>query len=335
MKVLNPKRAQVVKSILSQTSGTLEVRCFFDKSGHSRIVTPKKDKATRWYRGVDKLSDEEKRTTIKPYVDPEDSTNHLASVKLEHGKTFDLGVEEDRLVLKWLFECDRTLAMTREEGLNDPKVTFYVHNEIVEIAKREQYFRIKDMAIEQLRDLSDEALTKIMRLMNYDLINKSKSEMRLLMREELDSPKYGAKVAEQLLNHLNDRNLNVKDFIVRAQVARLIIRRDIGSRTEFYYGDPAKVNNAVFLGNSTESVIAFLTSEETRNQGVLLDIETEMGEPIPGRTLSKPKGTSYVESPFEKAETTKTTPKVEPEMPTNVANEEPTEEVKSYRRTKK
>lgn len=306
---MNEGRNVIKKSILSQREGEVEVRSYHSHSyngataTHSRLVKPKWNPKKAWYEGVDKLSEEQKKTTTEIYVDPENPENTLSQVKLEHKKKFDLSNHADRLILKWLFECDRSLALNYEEGFNDPKVTFYVYNHKLQVNKRKKGYQIKDEAAEMLRNLSQDDLHKVSRLRGYEMANQNEEELRLFIRELFDDNKKGVENAKKFIETVEDRQSDIKDFILRAQRHRIIRKETYGKREEFYYGDSPETR--VFLGATMASVISFLTEDSERNRMILLEIESEMGEPIPGKP--SPSRTNATKTSTTKSTASKTT----------------------------
>jgi len=282
-------REKKVLDILSNKSGLVEFRSYHGNTTHQRKVKPMIDKATGWYKGVERLSEEQKKSTSNPFVDPEDENNLLSSVRLKHKDTYDLSVEKDRLILSWLLRCERTVALDRVSGINDPKITFYVHNHLIEVSTRTNNFLIKDKAAQTLMNLSSDDLYKVCRLLNYSISNSEPNEVRLFIREQFEDPKKGAKNADKFLKVLEDREADVKDFILRAVKMGIIVTKNFGhSEVHYYYGgDPDKVQNTVFLGNNLTRTIAFFRETGARNRHVLLDIESEMGQPIPGNKLAR------------------------------------------------
>lgn len=311
---MNEGRNVVKEAILSQREGEVEVRSYHSHTyngataTHSRLVKPKWNPKKAWYEGVDRLSEEQKKTTTNVYVDPEDPENTLAQVKLEHKKKFDLSNHADRLILKWLFECNRSLALSYEEGFNDPKVTFYVYNHKLQVSKRKKGYEIKDQAAEMLRQLSQDELHKVARLRGYELANQNPEELKLFIRELFDDKKKGVENAKKFIETVEDRQSDIKDFILRAQRHRIITKKSYGKRVEYYYGD--NPDTRVFLGATIPSVIDFLTDDSERNRMILLEMESEMGEPIPGKpSPSRTKAKSTTSTSSTKSTTSRTSSK--------------------------
>jgi len=84
-------------------------------------VQPVKDRITGWYKGVPRLSDEEKKKLIY-WAEP------ASKFVLQDGVTFDLTDEAQRITWEWVKHC-ACIAMSEEECQFTPGAEFYVYME--------------------------------------------------------------------------------------------------------------------------------------------------------------------------------------------------------------
>lgn len=257
-------RQELKKAILSNKTGYIEVRSYHGRSTHKRRAVPKSD-GRGWYLGVDKISEEEKKTTVKPFVDPDDYRNNLGRVELEHMKQFDLSNESDKLIVKWLLECDNIVALSYEEGLVNPFQTFYIFNKETDISNRTSKLQLKDTAIIELAKIPSDDLVKIARLMGYRMTGTEPEEIRLFIRELFEGDK-GYTAAEKFLQVVHDKNKDLK-LLAHKAVDKGVIRKT--DKNQYLFGE-------IFLGSSFEQYISSLNDPE--KQDLVIAIKEELGE---------------------------------------------------------
>lgn len=307
---MNQVREIRKKALLEQNSGTVEVRSYHSHAyngataTHTRLVKPKWNPKINWYAGVKKLSEEEKKATTELYVDPENPDNPLSKVLLEHKKEFNLSDEADKLVLEWLLECENIIALDYEEGVNNPKTTFYIYSYEADVQERANRFEVKDKAVSLLNKLTYAQLLKVTRLRGYNKISANHDDLKLFVRELFEDKKNGHAEAEKFIQTLEDRNADIKDFILRAMQHRIIVKAYENNAEHYYYGTSEA--SRVFLGPTMDSVIKFLTNPAPEYRTIVIEIQTQMGEPIPGTPLPKTEE-AEPKKEVEKSKTTRRT----------------------------
>lgn len=262
-------REVIKKQLLETTTGVIEFRSYHGRAGHSRLVYPMIDKLTKWYKGVPKIT-KEMRDSGEAFVDPLDETNPLSSYRLEHMNQLDLSVPTNRMILAWLVECDSILALMNIEGKNNPKMSFYVYNEILESERRISKLQLKDKAIEVLKEIPSDDLANVARLLGYDLRNRTPESIRLYLRELLEESKWES-FAERFLQKIVDPNKAMRIFLINALDKEVIVKN---SRDEYMFGD-------IFLGASAESVIEKFNGNRQEDRDIILEIQSRLGENIP------------------------------------------------------
>lgn len=273
-------REIVKKKLLENKSGVIELKTYFGYTGHKRRVRPKWDQSAQWYKGVPLISDE-MRKSGKPFVNPEDRDNQLANVELTHAMEIDLSSPTERMKLTWMLECDNAIALTYEEGLENPDQTFYVYNKEVEVKKTANRYETIDTAILELRKLSQDSLYSAARLMGYRMNNSEPEELRNFIRELFADKNKGYDNADKFLSVVNDTDKAIKLFIYKSLDKGIITN---SSRGEYKFKDH-------FIGLSFESVIAWMKDKE--NQDLVLAIQEEVGDvlPVDKKSPGRPKTT--------------------------------------------
>lgn len=263
-------REIIIKDLLEQKPEFV-IKCKHPYAAHTRYVEPVRDEATKWFKGVDRITDKIKNSG-EPYVDPTDENNPLASVELYHNKTFDLKNKVDYLICKWLFHCDHVLAMSLEEANANKEASFYVYNEALELKREMEMYNLIDNAVSILNSLSYDDLLTISRLMGKLWSNKSADQIRLDLRKLINlSPKEAA----NFISKVNDREKDIKIFILRAKDRGVIHENTKG---EWYYND-------IFLGGSFPSVIAWFLDVENRE--LANEIASVVGDVLPTKVKIK------------------------------------------------
>ncbi len=261
-----PNRKTIAEQLLKDKA-TFKVHCKHPYASHTRLVEPMRDPVTKWYKGVDRITEKMKQSGL-PYVDPTDENNPLSSVELVHNKEFDLKNEVDYLICKWLFECENVISMSQEESRSSKEASFYVYNDVIETQREIETFKIIDEAVGILNGLSFEALQTVSRLMGKLWSNKSPEAIRLDLRKLIA---VSVTEAQNFISKVNDKEKDIKIFILRAK-DRAVINEN--SKGEWYFGE-------VFLGNSLPSVIAWFYDIE--NKDIANEIGSLVGDVVPSR----------------------------------------------------
>ena len=262
MVITGESREEVKKAIMSHESGIIEFRSYFNKTTHQRIVSPKGD-GMGWFLGVPKVTDEMKASG-ESYVDPKDDKNVLSSIKLEHKMQFDLADPRKRMMLEWMFECDRTIALTYEEGAKSPKQTFYVFNEATDVNKRTKRLEVKDTAVVELSKLAQDDLHMVVRLMGYRMSKSPAATVKLFIRELFEDKVKPFENCEAFLKVVHDKNKALKAFGLKAMDTGVITK---SSRGEYKYKE-------IHIGLSEPMVFSWLGDKE--NKDFVLAIKEEV-----------------------------------------------------------
>lgn len=285
-------RNKLKEDLLSKTEGIIEFRSYLVKREDptkpsppnlKALIEPKRNPANDWFYGVDKISEEEKKNTTDIYVDPLNKEHPLSSYELEHKKQMDLSKLEDRLILKWLLECDHVLGLSYDEKKNSPTAKFYIYNEILDTSNRVSKLELKDKAVAMLNDIPETELNSIARLMGMHLGGRSKKEIYLVLRELFEEPKTWYDRVEQFIKVVHDPRRKYKLFIFHAMDRGVINQNDKGS---YYWED-------IFLGYTLDEVIAFFRQAE--NKQLLMQISELSSQQPPFLPLGTEKEKEEVE----------------------------------------
>ena len=127
------KNAGMINSIEQLENGTvtdkiIEIKSIY-KNGKT-TVQPVRDPLSGWYKGVNRLSENDKRD-LRFWAEPD--TKFI----LREGVVLDLNKEEHRVIWNWV-KHQPCLAMSYEECQSRPEAEFYVHLQHKEAEKRRQ-----------------------------------------------------------------------------------------------------------------------------------------------------------------------------------------------------
>ncbi|MCS7317141.1 MAG: hypothetical protein NZZ41_02310 [Candidatus Dojkabacteria bacterium] len=258
-------RERLKKSILELKSGEIEFRSY---TGHTRAkgggwtAEPVPNKNGNWYKGVERVTREMKESG-QPYVDPTDEKNTLSRITIYHGLRMDMSIPENRLIMKWLVEHDR-LALSYEEGKGDPMKLYYIHDEIVETNNISKKYEVKKAALEAVTNLPDSSISKYVRNLGIPTFGKSPQQLRNMLYDVAD------KTPEKVLDLINDKRIELKDFVLRCLDHHIIRQSKTGEYTF----------NGQVLAPSYEGLLTWLANAQKAKSGddaeILLAIKAEL-----------------------------------------------------------
>ena len=237
------------KQRFENLSGKITLRTVYAKE--QRItVTPVIDDETNWYKGIDRLSEEQKRK-MDFFVD-EDSVYILTN-----GATFDLDDKVGRMNWDWIQWC-KEIAEDFAACQKSPGALLYIDNEIREASKS---LGESDMIL------------KAMTYVNTDKPANLKARVRLLgmnMEEDSDlsvknymmNMAKKIETAQKVINVFENNDLGVQLLFLQAR-DKGIVKKQNGA---FLFGD-------MVLGISEESVLEFL--KDVANKSVVDQISKE------------------------------------------------------------
>lgn len=270
-------RQERKKELLGLESGTIEFRSYLKLRTNSRYtapinpkmtVYPKKDRIRNWYKGVEQLTEEEKKSTLV-YVNPRDKDNPLSYYELEHGKTMDLSIPENKLILNWLLECDNALALTYDESKNSKVVRFYIHNEKIENKNRRDRINTIDSAVEELKRLAGPVVREISLLLGFNRPNTDDETLWYDLRDWLNDPSKAYDNSKKFLSTINDPQRKVKHLLLNAIRQGIIT---INREGHYMWEDS-------FLGETQARSIAWL--QDNKNVALVRRIKAQViGEEV-------------------------------------------------------
>jgi len=239
----------------------IEIKSLFKTGRHT--IQPAFDPKTGWYAGVDRLSDEEKKT--RRYYVTVGKTGEEAKentrIKLEDGYVFDLNNEVDAINWKWVRHCPK-LAMSFAEAQKS-KVEFYVHIEgreaEVSNEKTEKVFEAMKLVMEDATtNYANRAL-----LLDMDMTGEPDS----VIKEYLLT--VAKKTPAKIIRIYRDKSMKINLLFVKAKQSGAITVNSLDGVVKF---------GAHILGYSDESAIAYLQSNEDLLELLERDVSPEYFE---------------------------------------------------------
>lgn len=225
-------------------------------------INPAYSKKLQWYKGVPRLSEEEKRG-LSYYVTPS------SEMVITDGVTFDMNNEIDRANWEWVKHSGR-IAMTFEEAQNSPGCMFYVHIEEREAEVSVSQTELLYKALKYVMDDQRINYPNRARLMGVDMRNENPIVIEeFLLRRAKDEP-------QSIIDIYESSSLSIQLLFYDA-IDKGIIRKE-GS--VFKYGGH-------ILGADMDLSVAFL--QESRNAYLVNLIERDVNpgygdlevEPLP------------------------------------------------------
>jgi hypothetical protein len=225
----------------------LEIKSIY-KNGKT-TVQPVKDPMSGWYKGVPRLSEDDKRK-LKFWAEPD------SKFVLKDGVILDLNNEEHRVIWEWL-KYQPALAMSYEECQMRPGAEFYIHQRTREASKNVDRKRSKFKAVNYI--MQDNPVNYPLRAkllgVNMDGEDPIVIEEFLLDRAEESSSK--------IIKIYEDKFVSLRMLLLEALEKRKIIIDPSGA---YRYGN-------IFLGMSEDSVIDWMNNPENRTTVRLIEEE--------------------------------------------------------------
>lgn len=227
------------------TDKVIEIKSIY-KNGKT-TVQPLKDQMSGWYKGLQRLSENDKRD-LRIWADPE--TKFI----LKEGVILDLNREEHRVIWEWV-KFQPCLAMSYEECQTRPDAEFYVHMQHKEAVKNISRKKIKYEAMRLITEDNSSNYPLRVKLLgiNMDGEDPAVIEDFLLERAESDP--------ETVIKLYNDKFLSLRMLLMEAVSKRKIIIEPTGA---YRYGN-------MFLGMSEESVLEWMNSPENASVARVLE----------------------------------------------------------------
>ena len=227
------------------TDKIIEIKSIY-KNGKT-TVQPVRDPLSGWYKGVARLSENDKRD-LKFWAEPD--TKFI----LKEGIILDLNKEEHRVIWDWV-KYQSCLAMSYEECQSRPAAEFYVHLQHKEALKSVSRKKVKYQAMKYITEDNSSNYPLRVKLLgiNMDGEDPVVIENFLLDRAESDPQK--------IIKLYEDRYLSLRMLLIEAVEKRKIIIEPSGA---YRYGN-------MFLGMTEESALDWMNTSENKSVVRLLE----------------------------------------------------------------
>lgn len=221
------------------TDKLIEIKSIY-KNGKT-TVQPVKDPLSGWYKGVKRLSENDKRN-LKFWAEPD------TKFVLKEGVSLDLNKEEHKVIWEWL-KYQPCLAMSYDECQSRPGAEFYVHLQHKEAVKGITRKKVKYQAMKYItEDVSSNYPLRVKLLgINMDGEDSAVIENFLLDRADTDPGR--------IIKLYEDRFLSLRMLLMEAVEKRKMIIEPSGA---YRYGN-------IFLGMTEESAIDWMNNSENKS----------------------------------------------------------------------
>lgn len=252
----NEKRKQMkigmYNNIEQLENGTVQDKFIIIKSIYKNgktTVNPVKDPLSNWYKGIPRLSENDKRD-LKFWAEP------TAKFILKEGATLDLNKIEHKVIWDWV-KFQPCLAMSYEDCQKRPGAEFYVHLQHKEAQKSVSIKKLKFLAMKYITE--DNASNYPLRVkllgVNMDGEDPIVIEDFLLERAEKDPAR--------IIKLYEDKKLSLRLLLMEAVSKRKVIIEPSGM---YRYG-------TMYLGTTEESALEWMNSDENTSMVRILEQE--------------------------------------------------------------
>lgn len=229
----------------TSSNKVIEIKSIYKSGKHT--VQPAFDPKTGWYAGVERLSDEQKKTR-QYYVNvglTKEEARHNTKIVLKSGDSFDLNNPIDAINWEWLKHLP-CIAMSYEEA-QQGKALFYVH---IEGREAELANTRTEGWLEAMNLVNDDPSTNYVNralLLGFDMEGEETASIKeFLFATAKESPK-------KIFRIYRDKSMQIYLLFAKAKKAGHIVKDEVNG--VFRYGSN-------ILGVSEEASIAFLQQEE-------------------------------------------------------------------------
>lgn len=230
------------------TDKIIEIKSIY-KNGKT-MVQPVKDPLANWYKGVERLSDDDKRHR-NFWVEPS------TTFTLKDGVIFDLNKVEHKVTWAWI-KHQPCLALSYEECQRLPNAEFYVHMRSNEAQKR---ISIKKLKAKATRLIFDDPAS------NYQLRTK-------LLGVNMDGEKEIDVILDFLLDQADSAPLKViKIYEDKLISLRMLLISAIEKNKVLIDPSGAYRYGNLYLGMSEDSAVEWLNSSDNTSTTKLLEQE--------------------------------------------------------------
>jgi hypothetical protein len=231
--------------------GIITLKSVYSKD-RKLIIQPAKDTRSGWYKGIKRLSDDEKRK-LKYWVDPS------TSLVITHNMDFNLSDPVDAMNWEWV-KCVSGIAMSFEECQQSKEALFYADSQEVESLKAVSADKLIAKAMMYIFNDREDSLADKARLLGYDM----SGENHVMIQETLLKIAKSPKTVHKVIDVYESTSVGIHLLFLKAR-DKNVIRHDNGA---FLYGTSV-------LGVTEEAVLASM--QDPVNRELVLAIEKELG----------------------------------------------------------
>lgn len=234
--------------------GIITLKSVYSKE-RKLIIMPAKDKRSGWYKGVARLSDEDKKS-LKFWVDP------TTMLTITHNMEFNMSDPVDKLNWEWVQHVN-AIAMSFEQCQQSKEALFYVDSQEIESLKSVNQDMQLAKAMAYVFKDRDDLLADRGRLLGYDMSGESPTSIRETLLKVAKNPK----TVHKLLEIYESTSVGINLLFLKAR-DKDIIKMNNGA---YLYGKS-------ILGVTEESVIAQM--QDPANRQLVLEIEKELNSTL-------------------------------------------------------
>jgi len=258
------------------TDKIIEIKSIY-KNGKT-TVQPVRDPLSGWYKGVPRLSENDKRE-LKFWAEPD------SKFILKEGVTLDLNREDHKVIWDWI-KYQPCLAMSYDECQMRPEAEFYVHLKHKEALKSVSRKKIKYKAMEYISNDSPSNYPLRVKLLGLNMDGEDPIVIEDFLLERAESE------PETIIKLYEDKNISLRMLLLEAVEKRKIIIEPSGA---YRYG-------TIFMGMSEDSVIDWMSASENASVVKLLeeDVHPEYFKDKEEKEVIEPKKSKKQAKPLER-----------------------------------
>ncbi len=249
-------QASMINSIEQLENGTItdkiiEIKSIY-KNGKT-TVHPVIDPLSGWYKGVDRLSENDKRD-LRFWAEPQ------SKFTLKEGISLDLNKDEHKVIWNWV-KYQPCLAMSYDECQTRPNAEFYVHLRHKEAIKSVARKKNKDRAIQYITEDNPANYTLRVKLLGLNMDNEDIVIVEDFLFERAEQE------PDKIIKLYEDKFLSLRMLLMEALEKRKVIIEPSGA---YRYG-------TIFMGMTEDSAIDWMNHRENSSVVLLLEEDVNPG----------------------------------------------------------
>lgn len=259
-----------MENVNEKRKPVITLKNVFGHKDSKMVIFPVRDARTGWYKGIDKLSDEEKKNT-KFWIDPDDAPkDRPVKETITHNVAFDLNDSVQEMTWNWV-KFHSAIAENIDKAQKS-KAYYYIDNKNVEDQKALDADDLLLDVLTLIKNDRDDNLSGRARVLGFNMEGESPTAIRRFLNKMAKS--------KASIHRVNDA-YNADGMAIQLLFLKAVDKNVIKQVNGIFMYSTAP------LGPTEESCVKYL--QDPINRELVLSIEKEINPAKPKAKVVKPK----------------------------------------------